>query len=313
MKKLIYLLAFFLPISFVLSACANDEGTTTKEKDKLIVYTTVYPLQYFTERIGGKYVNVKTIYPPGADEHTFEPSQKDMMKLADADLFFYVGLGLEGFVESAKDTLKNQNVIMTPVANQLKLPKNSSKTVNDHDEGENNHDVNPHVWLDPVYSKEMAAVIRDSLNKKMPGHKEYFNEQYQKLAGELDELDNQFQTTISQAKHKKIIVTHAAFGYWEQRYGLEQISISGLSTANEPTQKELKAIIATADQEGIHYILFEQNVQSRLGEIIQKEIGARSLPIHNLGILTQKEIDQKETYFSLMKHNLETLDQALNH
>ena len=84
---------------------------------KLSVYTTVYPLQYFAERIGGNHVDVKSIYPPGADEHTFEPTQKDMIALADSDLFFYIGLGLEGFVENAEKTMKGQHVKMVATAN----------------------------------------------------------------------------------------------------------------------------------------------------------------------------------------------------
>ena len=55
---------------------------------------------------------MNSIYPAGANEHTFEPTQKDMMALADADLFFYIGLGLEGFVENAKKTLANEHVKM---------------------------------------------------------------------------------------------------------------------------------------------------------------------------------------------------------
>ncbi|MGJ7912925.1 metal ABC transporter solute-binding protein, Zn/Mn family [Neobacillus sp. LXY-1] len=312
MKKLILFLSLLLPLSLVLSACSNGNETSQKKKNKLSVYTTVFPLQYFTERIGGKYVEVKTLYPPGADEHTFEPTQKDMMSLADSDLFFYIGLGLEGFVEKAKDTLKNENVKMVATADQLKLPKNTHEEAHEDSDEDHHGDVNPHVWLDPVYCKEMAGVIRDQLVKKMPEQKKLFEENYQKLAGELDELNNQFATTISSAKHKKIIVTHAAFGYWENRYGLEQISVSGLSTTNEPTQKELEKIISVADHEGLHYMLFEQNVQSKLGKIVQKEIGARALPIHNLAILTEKNIKNKETYFSLMKNNLKSLQTALN-
>jgi len=313
MKKTIIFLSFLLPLSLILSACTIDKGQSQKKKNQLTIYTTVYPLQYFTERIGGKYVDVKTIYPPGADEHTFEPSQKDMMNLADSDLFFYIGLGLEGFVEKAKGTLKNEDVTLVPTADKLQLPKDHHTA--EEEEGHDDHDhgdVNPHVWLDPIYSKEMAAVIRDSLAKKMPQKKELFNENYQKLAAELDELNSEYEQTISNAKHKKIIVTHAAFGYWEQRYGIEQISISGLSTTNEPTQKELEKIISIADHDGLHYILFEQNVQSKLGKVVQKEIGARALPIHNLAILSKDNIKDKETYFSLMKANLETLKTALN-
>lgn len=313
MKKFIIILSVFLPLSILLSACTNEQ--TVKKKGQLQIYTTVYPLQYFSEQIGGKYVHVNTIYPPGSDEHTFEPSQKDMMNLADSDLFFYIGLGLEGFVEKAKETLKNQHVTMVPVAEKLQLPQDSSykKEDHDHDQDHDSHgDINPHVWLDPLYAKEMAGVIRDQLSKKMPKQKAYFNQNYQKLAVKLDELNRQFASTISKAKHKQIIVTHAAFGYWENRYGLEQISISGLSTTNEPTQKALEKIISLADREGLKYILFEQNVQSKLGKIVQQEIGARALPVHNLAVLTTDNLNHKETYFSLMNKNLKTLKTALN-
>jgi zinc transport system substrate-binding protein len=310
MKKIILFLSFLLPLSLLLSACSNGKDHVQKKKDQLTIYTTVFPLQYFTAQIGGKYVNVKTIYPPGADEHTFEPSQKDMMNLADSDLFFYIGLGLEGFVEKAKGTLKNEHVTIVPTAEELKLPKSDDSHEEEHDHS--NSDVNPHVWLDPIYSKEMAAVIRDSLIKQMPQHKDLFNENFKQLAQKLDELNTKYKQTLTNAKLKKIIVTHAAFSYWEKRYGIEQISISGLSTANEPTQKELEKIISVAEHDGLHYMLFEQNVQSKLGKIVQKEIGAKALHIHNLAVLSNDNIKNKETYFSLMNKNLESLEIALN-
>ncbi|MEH7127039.1 zinc ABC transporter substrate-binding protein [Neobacillus drentensis] len=310
MKKIIRILSILLPLSLLLSACTNSKDQVQKKKEQLTVYTTVFPLQYFTEQIGGKYVNVKTIYPPGADEHTFEPSQKDMMNLADSDLFFYIGLGLEGFVEKAKGTLKNEHVTLIPTAEDLKLPKFDDSHEEEHDQ--THKDINPHVWLDPIYSKEMAAVIRDSLIKQMPQNKQLFNENFQQLAVKLDELNTNYEQALTNAKHKRIIVTHAAFSYWEKRYGIEQISISGLSTANEPTQKELEKIISVAEQDDLHYMLFEQNVHSKLGKIVQKEIGAKALPIHNLAVLSNDNIKNKETYFSLMNQNLESLKTALN-
>ncbi|MEH7492327.1 metal ABC transporter solute-binding protein, Zn/Mn family [Neobacillus niacini] len=303
---------FILLISLVITACSAENEQTDNKKEQLTIYSTVFPLQYFTERIGGKYVTVNTIYPPGADEHTFEPSQKDMIKLADSDLFFYIGLGLEGFVESAKESLKNENVSLIPTAEDLILDPAEEHEAHDDHEDDGHGDFNPHVWLDPVYSKEMATVIRDSLIEKMPQNKETFNQNYQKLADELDQLNSEFESTIQTAKHKEILVTHAAFSYWEQRYGLREISISGLSTTNEPTQRELENIISLADKQGLHYILFEQNVQSKLAEIVQKEIDAKALPVHNLGILTKENIKDNETYFTLMEQNLESLKTALN-
>lgn len=311
MKKL-FLLPFILLVSIAMTACNTTNSQSQKNKDQLNIYTTVFPLQYFTERIGEKFVNVSTIYPPGADEHTFEPSQKDMIKLADSDLFFYVGLGLEGFVEKAKESLKNENVSLVPAAENLNLaPTEEDEEHADHEDG-GHGDFNPHVWLDPIYSKEMAAVIRDSLVEKMPENKDTFDQNYQQLADELDQLNSKFESTTQNAKHNKILVTHAAFSYWEQRYGIEEISISGLSTTNEPTQRELEEIISNADKQGLHYVLFEQNVKSKLGDIVQNEIGAKTLHVHNLGVLTKENIENKETYFTLMEQNLESLKTALN-
>jgi zinc transport system substrate-binding protein len=312
MKKFILFPVLLLVFSILMTACGDTKEPSKKSENQLTIYTTVFPLQYFTERIGGNFVSVHTIYPPGADEHTFEPSQKDMIKLADSDLFFYIGLGLEGFVENAKETLKNENVSLIPAAEDLILDPAEDHEEHEVHEDDGHGDFNPHVWLDPIYSKEMAALIRDSLVEKMPENKETFDQNYQLLANELDQLNSEFETTIQNAKHKNILVTHAAFSYWEQRYGIEEISISGLSTTNEPTQRDLEKIISLADKQGLRYILFEQNVQSKLAEIVQKEIGARALPVHNLGILTKENIEDKETYFSLMEQNLESLKIALN-
>lgn len=83
-----------LIFSLILFGCVNTE-TVSKESDKnnketLTVYTTIYPLEDFTKKIGGDFVQVKSIYPPNVDAHSFEPSTKDMLNLASSDLFIYL-------------------------------------------------------------------------------------------------------------------------------------------------------------------------------------------------------------------------------
>jgi zinc transport system substrate-binding protein len=91
MKKIWFILLTSILILFT-AACGQKETLPqdNNDEDKLTIYTTVYPLTYFTERIGGNLVQVKSIYPADSNEHTFDPTQKDMMNLADADLFFYI-------------------------------------------------------------------------------------------------------------------------------------------------------------------------------------------------------------------------------
>ncbi|CAH0171531.1 High-affinity zinc uptake system binding-protein ZnuA [Peribacillus frigoritolerans] len=303
-------LSLFLVTAVFLSACGNSKGESSKEetKDALDIYTTVYPLQYFTEAIGGEYVNVETVYPPGTDEHSFEPSQKDIVKMAESDLFFYIGYNLEGFVTKAEPILSKEGVSTIAVGETVHLDEA------EHEHEEDGHDhggVNPHLWLDPVYSIDMAKTIKDELTKKMPEQEEYFNSHFNELSEKLEALDEKFATTIESGRTNKIIVSHSAYGYWEERYGLEQIGVTGLTSSNEPSQKELGKIVTMAEKEDLNYVIFEQNISSKLTEIIQKEMGAKSLELHNLSVLTEKDIEAGEDYFSLMEKNVKTLQTAL--
>ncbi|MBB4826090.1 zinc transport system substrate-binding protein [Sporosarcina luteola] len=316
MKRLFFI---GLILTLVLGACGKkDDKAETGADGKLSIYTTVYPLQYFAERIGGSHVNVRSIYPAGADEHTFEPTQKDMMKLADADVFFYIGLGLEGFVENAKKTLTNENVQMIATAENIskdQLQEGHDDDHDDHDDEEEHHDhgeFDPHVWISPQLSVELAQSIEEALVKQAPEFEDDFKQNLEKLVKDLDDLDGRFQEMASNAPTKTFFVSHAAFGYIAKEYGLEQVAISGLNSQSEPSQKQLAHIVEQAKDKNVHSILFEQNVSSKLTEVIRKEIGAESLMLHNLGVLTPDDIKNKETYFTLMDRNIETLQKALS-
>lgn len=315
-----------------LAACGKSEEKAQNTDEKVQIYTTVYPLQYFAERIGGESVHVSSIYPAGANEHTFEPTQKDMMALADADLFFYIGLGLEGFVENAKKTLADEEVNMIATVDAISDEQleeaaheedeatstdshdheHESESLEDHShEGHDHGDIDPHVWMSPKISQSLALSIKDSLVEISPGQQETFEKNYEKLVSELQQLDADFEEMAHNAPNKTFFVSHSAFGYIANTYGLEQLAVAGLNSQDEPSQKELTKLIDLAEEKNIEYILFEQNVSSKLTEVIQKEIGAESLVLHNLGVLSKEDIQNKETYFTLMNKNLETLRTVL--
>ncbi|RUL56556.1 metal ABC transporter solute-binding protein, Zn/Mn family [Lysinibacillus antri] len=324
MKKLSTFLLFAV-VALILTACNSTEtektietADTKNQPTKLSIYTTVYPLSYFAERIGGEHVEVSSIYPPGSNEHTFEPTQKDMMSLADADLFFYIGLGLEGFVEKANQTLANEDVKLVATADSIAEENLHTSAANEHEEEEHEEehhdhgDIDPHVWLSPVIAKDLALAIKNELVTALPEQEALFNDNYNLLISELDSLDESFSTLAAEATNKTFFVSHASFGYIAGQYGLEQIAIAGLNSQSEPSQKELTEIVELAKEKDVDYILFEQNVSSKLASVIQSEIGADTLQLNNLSILTEADIKNNETYFTLMEKNIETLKQALH-
>jgi len=322
MKKLFSMIALTV-IVLLVTACSNTESTESKNNDqtKINIYTTVYPLTYFAERIGGDYVNVSSIYPTGSNEHTFEPTQQDMMSLADSDLFFYIGLGLEGFVEKAETTLANENVQFVATSDRISEDQLHISTGHSHDEAEEHEaeeedhahgNLDPHVWLSPVLSQELALSIKDALVNKMPEQEALFTENYETLIGDLQTLDADFKQLVAESSTKTFFISHSSFGYIAGQYGLIQVPIAGLNSQSEPSQKELIEIVDLAENLDAKYILFEQNVSSNLSSVIQNEIGAKSLTLHNLSVLTEQDVANNEDYFTLMQKNMETFKEALN-
>lgn len=317
MKKIYLFFALILSTSFLIGC--NNEKTEEKmniDNDKLSIYTTVYPLQYFAERIGQDHVHVESIYPPGTDEHTFDPSQKDMIELANADLFIYIGLGLEGFVQKAEPILQKEGVELLAAGENIQFEdaaiQSSNDSNHDHHDGHSHEgNIDPHVWIDPIYAKQLAEAIMIKLNELLPDQKEEFEKNYYTLANELDQLNEKFLQMVENRNHNEFIISHGAYGYWEHRYGLKQINLAGLSSSHEPSQKELQNIIANAKESGLKYVFAEQNIGSKNIKIVQDEIGAEQLILHNLAVLTVEDIAQNRDYFSIMEDNIKALEIGL--
>ena len=314
-KHWLYIL--FILFTLILASCASGQADQeVHDEGQIKIYTTVYPLKDFTEKIGSPYVTVKSIYPPNVDEHTFEPSQKDMLKIVEADLFFHIGFGLEGFVNKTKEIMEDEGVKVIAIGEEINLETNHmdlDKNLHEHDHANHEHGlIDPHIWIDPIYAKQMAEQITIHLSEILPEHKDHFQKNMAELENQFADIHEQFITVIGQAKHDTIIVSHAAFNYWEKRYGIKQLSIAGLSTAQEPSQKQLQNLIDTVKAENIKYILVEQNVSNRLVDVVASEANLEPLPIHNLATLTNEDIEQDHDYFSLMKANLKTLEKALD-
>lgn len=307
-----------LIIMFIIAVgCSTENEVSTNDSPtddlRIKVYTSIYPIQYAVEQIGGDSILVETVYPPGSNDHTYEPTSKEITEIAESDAFIYLGAGLEGFAETLSDALKNQDVELIEIGKFKDLFIDSDEKHEDEEGHENeNSDVDPHIWLDPLRMIKISEIVRDNLVALKPDEENTYNTNFEMLESDLLELDQRFIDVLEEKENKNILVSHAAFGYWEERYGIEQLSVNGISSSQEPSQKEIVGIVEQAEEYNIDYIIYEQNVSNRVTKIIEEYIGAEPLSIHNLSILTEEDISNNEDYFSLMKDNLEVLDRATN-
>lgn len=324
MKKalIMFVLIFFI---FFLGGCQSTQEEQDNEIDVLpdtgqvadveqvSVYTTIYPLAFIAESIGGEYVEVESILPAGSDAHSFEPTSKMMVNIAEADLFIYNDEISESYAHTIKEALLDEGVRFLEASKGLdKIHYHHSHEHEEDDDHHDHGDLDPHVWISPNLMHGLAQNILIELIELMPEKQDDLNRQYDDLVNRLIELDQKFTHMVEQANDNKILVTHAAYGYWERDYNLEQIAITGVSATEEPSQRQLVNLLDTIENLELKYILFEQNIEPKVAQVIQKEANLEVLTLHNLEVLTTEDIENGEDYFSLMERNIAVLKQALN-
>ena len=310
---------YLLTALLFLSACSSSDA---EDNGQLNIYTTVFPLTSFVEQIGGDTVEVASIYPAGADMHSYEPTQKDMMNYADGDLFIMTSNDLDPIAKSITDTINQDTNVIETTTNISEDDLISSSHDHEHDE-EHDHDHgeedkhshdhgsgDPHIWLDPNLALIMAESVKDALVEAQPEHTDMYEENFQNLKADIEDIDQQLTEITTNPVYTDVYISHESLGYLANRYGFHQVGINGLNN-QEPSQKELTEIIDQIDEQNIPYILYEPNVTSTVTDVIRDETETEPLYFNNLETLTDKD-PEDATYQSMMEKNIETLDQALN-
>ncbi|CAD2080696.1 High-affinity zinc uptake system binding-protein ZnuA precursor [Jeotgalicoccus aerolatus] len=311
MKKISPLLFLLL---LTLAACSNNQNSA--DDQTLTVYTTVFPLTSFVEQIAGDTVNVESIYPQGADMHSYEPTQKDMISYSDGDLFLTTSNELDPVASSIAETIKNDTEIIETAADINAEAFLESHHEHGHEEAhsdEEEHDhgsMDPHIWLSPSLASDMALSVKTALTELSPDNADMYNENYEALKADIEQLDEQLTQISSDPVNTDVFISHESIGYLAHQYGFNQVGINGLSN-QEPSQQELTEIIDSINAEDIPYILYEPNVTSTVTDVIRSETNAEPLYFNNLESLANND-PEDATYQSMMEKNIESLDKALN-
>lgn len=311
MKKLSPLLFLLL---LTIAACGNNQNSA--DDQTLTVYTTVFPLTSFVEQIAGDTVNVESIYPQGADMHSYEPTQKDMISYSDGDLFLTTSNELDPVASSIAETIKNDTAVIETAADinaEVFLESHHEHGHEEEHSDEEEHDhgsMDPHIWLSPTLASDMALSVKNALIEHNPDNADMYNENYETLKEDIEQVDEQLTQISSDPVNTDVFISHESIGYLAHQYGFNQVGINGLSN-QEPSQQELTEIIDSINAEDIPYILYEPNVTSTVTDVIRSETNAEPLYFNNLESLANND-PEDATYQSMMEKNIESLDKALN-
>ena len=182
--------------------------------DALKVVTTTTILADLVRQVGGDRVSVESLVPKGGEVHTFDPTPSDVRNVAEADLVFVNGLGLDDWlVELVANAGTDAPVVR--LAEDLEGVTYLKGT-------EGDEAVNPHLWLNVAYAAKYAERIREALVAADPDHAADYEAGGAAYAKVLADLDAEARTTLGAipAANRTVISFHDAFPYFAAAYGL---------------------------------------------------------------------------------------------
>jgi zinc transport system substrate-binding protein len=248
------------------------------------VVASFYPLAFAAEQVGGSRVDVDDLTPAGAEPHDLELSPADAADVEQADLVLLLGHGFQPQVEDvAGDGDDVLRLLDTP---GLELLPSGD----------------PHVWLDPVRYEKLVARIGRALGAEAAARR---------LEDRLTALDAEYRQGLAHCERRELVTSHEAFGYLAQRYGLEQIPITGLSPEAEPRPADLARVVRLVEARGVTTVFYETLVSPRIAETVARDTGASTAVLDPIEGLTEDELDRGEDYFTRMRANLRALEEGL--
>jgi len=308
-KLAIIAIVIVIPLaSFAVTQPSFNSEISTTKNSKLQVITSATFLYEFSQNIGKEMIDVTLLVPMGADPHDWEPTIRDREKLQKADVIIVNGIGYEHWLDSF-DSNDNQGILVDTSngISTLDSEKHDDHTKEDgHEEDKHNHgDLDPHIWLNPVYAQLQVKNIANALSNSDPTNKNYYQSNAAIYNKELDLLDSKIRTELSGCK-TDFITFHNAFSYFSEEYGLTQHTIiSSNDSHGEVTPQTLENIISLARELNIKVIFAEESTSTKTSQVIADEIGGKVL------VLSPLEIVSDESYVEKMIQNLDNLKDVL--
>ena len=291
-------------VSSAASSDASSVSSSAAASKTLKVMASFYPVYDFAQKIGGDHVEVTNMVPAGTEPHDWEPSTTDITDLESADVFIYSGAGMEHWVDSVLGSLSNQNLISVEASTGITMRDGYKDE--DGDVG-----TDPHVWLAPENAKVEMENIKNAFVEADPDNAADYEANYEKWSAECDTLDEEFRTGLENVSSHDIVVSHEAFGYLCDAYGLTQLGIEGIEADSEPDPARMAEIQDFVKANNVKVIFSEELVSPKVAQTIADATGAQMEELNPLEGLTDDEIAAGEDYFSVMRSNLDELKAAL--
>lgn len=288
-------MATFLSL-FMLSAA------TAADKEKLLVATTFTVIADLAKNVAGDAADVVSITRPGAEIHNYQPTPRDLLRVRDADVVLWNGLGLERWFEKFIKRLKNATeVVVSEGVEPLPIR-----------EGPYSNQPNPHAWMSPtdvsIYVNNIEAALSEADPENAATYRknaDTYLQQIEEVAGAISE-----RLVDLPDNERWLATTEGAFSYLARELDLQEIYLWPINADAQGTPKQVKAMIDAIRENEIPVVFSESTVSDKPAKQVARDTGAAYGGVLYVDSLSEAD-GPVPTYLDLLRVTTETIARGL--
>ena len=334
MKRIFSVFLAVMIIAAVL--CGNGISAKAADAKRLSVVTTIFPeYDWVRQILGDKFsdADVTMLLDNGVDLHSYQPTVDDMVKIANCDLFIYVGGESDGWVENALKNAVNKDMKVINLLEVLGDSVKAEETVEGMQEEEHGHEdadehddakeheheeveYDEHVWLSLRNAEMLCTAISDALQQIDPDNAGAYAANTAAYVERLAALDADYQTAVDAATYHTVLFgDRFPFRYLADDYGLSYYAaFAGCSAETEASFETITFLAGKMDELNLPCVLTIEGAQHRIAQTIVENTTAKNqevLAMDSMQSITAKDVANGAAYLSIMEQNLSVLKRAL--
>ena len=308
----------------------------TPANAELKVVTSIKPIHSLASYLMDGIGKPELIVDGYASPHGFSMKPSHAKMLQNADLIFWVGEDLEGFLEKPLRSIakKAEKIELMEIKglNVLKFRERNIFDEHDHDnhddhgkkeddhddhdhdehakkeehddhddhdghEGHAHGEYDPHIWLDPMNAKVILNEMVEHLIENDPTNEAKYKSNLDKALKEIDKLTIEVMTDLNNSVSS--IVFHDAYQYFEKRFNVNILGAFTVNTDVMPGAEQLAEIREIIEHDKVACIFSEPQFNRDIINAVAKDMKIKTGVLDPLGATLDSG---KDLYFKLIRN-----------
>ena len=259
--------------------------------------------------------NLEMLLPPGTESHSYDPTPRDMVHIAECDLVIYTGGPSDEWVRTILSSLDNPPSSFA-LTDQVELLYEEHREGMEEEEGHHHseHEIDEHVWTSPANEIEIIRNLTALMASIDVQNAEIYENNAEKYINRIQNLDQAFRSIVSNSERNTLIfASRFPLLYFIREYGLEYYAaFPGCAEESEPSARTVAFLIDKAEELEVPCILTIEMSSPMIANVIAEEVGCEVRVFNTLHNVSAADFLGGKDYVDLMEENIDVLKEALN-